>query len=1440
MACYKFSSCTAGNTTILWSTDPAWAPYVGGPAISFSNQGGNTVAYTVELIEDPCTSCQPNNPLVNTSFLIASLGCNSPNSCYKLTECNNSIAPVYVSNNLNPYIGLSIAVAEYPGYCFNVTGVVNPVECDANLPNIEVTCVNLCTCNLFCYELTNCLVADTIIVHTSLTLTLNTVIAINPAVIAPGGNNCWTVTDLYVQPCDINTGVLVTSIIPYGPNGCAACGTPPPCYTLADCSGTILPFNTNSNLAAYIGQVVHLTEYSGCAGPCFLVSLNTGPCPVVQAVTVTIGCVPCPPCNQTCYQLIDCQTRIPYAILSSPTANGVDLSLLVGQSIGKVCLSPEPVECTTGCWEVQIANTCGGAISAYVYNIYDDCAGCLNSCYSVQNCQTGAIDYIIKYTIPNPNGLPNPNTIVGAVGDLCFIAPTGCVTGCYQLQLIPGASCVGSIDWSTVVSYTPYNDCFSCLPKCYLLTECAPAVSAPIVVNNDLSLYVGQVAKICDSLGECHCYNVEISQSCTSAITIDNANASFTTCEECNSCECPPGYTKVGEFCQKITTIPAVANPTIYSTGPGSLNTTFYGILGTNFYGNISALPFPLTAVTGPDRFQDAAAVTVPSVNNIIGVWGPGVGSRLNSVGVWTTVNPNPLSQWIGFTECITIPTTGIYCIGIGGDDAVRIKIDGVLVAIASIGLFDFQYWHVFEISLTAGTHIITLEGFNTGGNTAFAAEIYNVTSAVLQTYTTSVQVQLATIFSTFPKRISGTFQTGETSGYSCPPGYALDSCGDKLVCSLIETIPYVECAPTYLVTSCEPGVEPFLTNTDLSAYIGSTYKACITNPTYSTTCFILKDCNRLVPDIVTNTNLTTSLWQIVNVDGYPGSCFIVTGVPVGNPCIAPITVVASLPVIGACDCPGAQVPWPNGCYCVTVEEVASEVAIDFLGVFSTAYNVCEDCLQVCYVLTDCNNALDPVTVCNDLEEYLGQVIKIEGCGDICWQVTLALNCDSSLAIPGKITLYEDCEACLPPLPPVPPPYDLHLRKIKPGWKSPNKCYTLDYIERINCSFGQQIYNEMLVARYGITMCCEEDVNKWDIKKQMLDLDMLKDPNLCKSTLCCCPAPCFIEAFVTVLPFCGAPNIVSVILDLPCPTPVLIDVEIEVLIEPAVCYCWSVGYDIAQPPLVISYIDCCCVPQTQVIDVSGEGSIPICSTTAPVSFGDPIVVTNQGLCGVANICNPPPFQACSCWQIYNPTLTTLGFTIDAICPSGPLPIGQVGTIAPGLSVYNCSIAPPVVDAGLVVINNGDCGTYCGPIPAVCVCYIIEATEPCTVDYTDCLGRPVVGYNILVGTNYICGNSMPIADATCSQFITIGATAADCSLGECEAPVIPCICYELTVPFDGFVHDVDIVDCTGVPVQISYAVGGKYYICSQSLPVSDPSVLVAATGFGCGPGQCVAP
>lgn len=1499
MACYKLTSCTAGNSTILWSSDPGFGSVIS--PVSLSNHGGTSVSYMVEVVEAPC-NCQPTDPTVNTSFLIFSPGCTSPYLCYKLQDCQDPQGPfIYVNNNLNPYVvsGQTVSIAEQPGHCYNVIGVTDPIECDNALPTIITsTCVEPCVCT-HCYEATNCEFPNgqpwIIIINSPVPLTPGNVIQPTPPITQPGYlGNCWTI-GLETIPC--NAGTVISSAVVQtdcqtclGPNECysltdcdgvtvyysnsalgayvgtyisspsfpghcfyvavaQSCPNPVvfdnpspcscPCYTLTDCAGLIPPFNTISNLAAYVGQVIQIDENGGCNGPCFLVSVNPGPCTAPRTATVSQGCVPCPPCND-CYLLIDCNTRLPYLTLSNPTANGVDLSTMIGQVIGQVCLGPNNTECTDGCWEIQQAQSCSGSVSAYVYNIFQDCAACNAICYKVTNCQTLQTIYI-NYTVPHPT-LPNPSSLVGqTLGSLCFEAPTGCLTGCWFVELNTAPDCPGAVDWTTVVSYTEFDDCDACLPKCYLLTECAPAVTPPFIVSNDLSLYVGFVAKICDSNGVCHCYHVELAQTCDGAIVIDNANASFTTCEECLSCDCPPGYTKIDDHCQKVTTVPATLNPTVYNSA-AALPNLQYGMLGTRFYPNITSLPYPLTAVTGPDRFVDLSTTNVPYTSLNTTIWGPTFfpyTSRLDTVGIWTNApcvgNCPPVNEWIGFAKCIDIPTSGTYCVGIAGDDCIRLKLDGVVIAQATIGLFDFNYWHVFELNLTAGTHVIVLECLNTGYAAAFGAEIYQTTLANLQTINTIPALQAVTIFSTFPMRSTPTpFQTGENSGYSCPPGSTLNLCGEPS-CTVIETIPFVPCAPTFLVTDCAGLMPPFTTNTDLSAYVGTgTYRTCINSTQYSTTCFLLRDCNRLVGDVITTSNMAPYLWTSVPLNEYPGSCFLVLPLPANTICLDnPVTLSPA-----QCDCPTAQAPWPDGCYCVTVEAIPPVPAPEFPGVFTdTPYNCCEDCLRVCYLLTDCQGALDPVVVCNDLAQYVGQIIQIEGCGDTCWQVAIANNCDGNTIFAGAITAFDSCQACLP-VPPQPPALELHPRRIKPGYFSPNCKVPLEYIEKVNCTFAKQVYDSMLVSRYGITVCCDNDLPTWANRKAILDYEMLIDPSLCKSTLCYCPKPCLIGTEIVLLPTCVAPAIVSAVIDLPCPAPVITGVVIEYDPVPADCICYTVTPN--EFPSTFAYIDCCCKVQFVTTDLSEP--ISLCASTVPVVLNGAITVVQNGPCDAIGPCNPP---VCYCWKVTNSNGpgSPDGSAIFDDCCTGPFCPSLFAMIAAGQSVSNCSFNAPVVSPGMIVENMGPCvNGSC--VPPVCQCYSLTLNDGgslgrCEFAYTDCNGVPQLAILVTGQTVYLC--SQTGFTPACPQVIDYTVTVVNNPCGPdgtCAPPVV-CNCYEIIISgVPGVPHGYQYRDCNGVDYA-SNNFPGTYYLCAQSINTFlDPEITVNVLPVDCA--HCISP
>jgi hypothetical protein len=109
---------------------------------------------------------------------------------------------------------------------------------------------------------------------------------------------------------------------------------------------------------------------------------------------------------------------------------------------------------------------------------------------------------------------------------------------------------------------------------------------------------------------------------------------------------------------------------------------------------------------------------------------------------------------------------------------------------------------------------------------------------------------------------------------------------------------------------------------------------------------------------------------------------------------------------------------------------------------------------------------------------------------------------------PVKVTLVEvftDCLDCLP-APPQPVVISQPKRKIKPGYSVPT-CDIHTY-EKITCKASEILYKQVLQLRYGISNCCPEEDEKWLIKKELIDLVSLIDPNyICKPSTSCCNQP---------------------------------------------------------------------------------------------------------------------------------------------------------------------------------------------------------------------------------------------------------------------------------------------------------------------------------------------
>jgi hypothetical protein len=1122
---------------------------------------------------------------------------------YILQPCDFDGTTLCTNSNLEAYLEQTITGGGLTG-CYTVSTASGVCESPIII-NTET--VEPCECP-HCYNIVNC--NDELITYQVSTPTypgLNVVISITSIFpLDPGIVNCWTVKGETTCLTAIPT---ITYNVEIDCPTCTSAGVV--CYKLTSCDGQTVIYST-SDLSAYVTPSLSITNVPGYTGQCFLVEeALRGQCfnPIDVPSPTTCTC--------ECYKLVDCTTDQDYLTLFNPTLNGVDLSLYVGQVIGTVCaVSGKSETCVNGCWRVEEAISCSGAVPRKVLNFKDSCEICTQVCYGLKDCDTQQIVYTVSYTVPNTNpSIPNPATLVGQVlGDLCFTpAAGGCVVGCYELEIIgPNTDCLNAINWTEVVSYNDHPTCLACKSSCYLLEPCDKTLSS-IIVNNNLSSYLNEIIKVCVADG-CACYTVKPSQTCEGAITIANPTSSVLSCDECTPCYCPPGYEKVGDVCQRIVTVPATPGPTTYIAAPGDKNAA-YGSLGTNFYNNITTLPFPLTQV-GLSNFQDAALTnltTYPSSPVNVGVWASGPNSRLNTVGIWTTTSPNPINEWIGFTACVDIPSTKTYCIGVAGDNKFRLSVDGTLIVQAlNVNVFNFNFWHVFEITLTQGFHVFKLEGWNDGGAAAFGAEVYNATSSTLQAFTTAAQLQdpNITIFSTFNK-IGTAFSTGINSGYICPPGSTFSDCGSGPSCTLVETIPYIPCQPTYKVVDCDGIQKDFITNTDLSDYVNNGYfKVCIPEPPTlllveppQPYAYTLTDCKGIVSDICTVTNLYQYLDTYVVLNGYTGSCFLVTAKPQGEPCEQPVEVVVNRDA--TCECnPVPNPAWPPGCYCVSVLPADPAAAQPFLGDFGDGFASCEACKRICYLLTDCKGLENPIVVTGiDLADCVGGVIKIKDCEDVCWRVSLADSCDGCIKevtvlecfpapVETKVCSYTNivtnestdiiriiingvqynsnqigycnpqnwidwlnslnlgvftyeadsttpcpiitiiatgtatygdlcyidtngtpvcapktcvtipvvdqtspCDLCSPPPVVVKETIvKLNTRAVAPGYTTP--VCSPEYYDKVNCTFAEQTNSQMLSARYGLHVCCDENPDKWDIKKELLDLQSLKNPNL--------------------------------------------------------------------------------------------------------------------------------------------------------------------------------------------------------------------------------------------------------------------------------------------------------------------------------------------------------
>lgn len=265
---------------------------------------------------------------------------------------------------------------------------------------------------------------------------------------------------------------------------------------------------------------------------------------------------------------------------------------------------------------------------------------------------------------------------------------------------------------------------------------------------------------------------------------------------------CPPGYTLAPDESYCFAYAEVGATPPVSSQNLIKKSDLVYSTFGTLIYD-----PGYLVNGTGSSTQID--------LSNTYWVNGTGLGTGndtvkgpLNRTAIWVTSQLS--SQTIGYSVCITTPVTKTYYIGVGADNSVVIKVDSVEIinmdpTAMSIYLSangypgtgvdaTFKFWHIYPVTLSAGTHIVELIGFNESSVAAFGAQIYDASPAQLELVTNNSQLSPYLIFSS-ENEVGNPAQLGSDGiGYSCPSGYSLVLCDGSPKCRQLITAATINC----------------------------------------------------------------------------------------------------------------------------------------------------------------------------------------------------------------------------------------------------------------------------------------------------------------------------------------------------------------------------------------------------------------------------------------------------------------------------------------------------------------------------------------------------------------------------------------------------------------------------------------------------------------------
>jgi hypothetical protein len=403
---------------------------------------------------------------------------------------------------------------------------------------------------------------------------------------------------------------------------------------------------------------------------------------------------------------------------------------------------------------------------------------------------------------------------------------------------------------------------------------------------------------------------------------------------------------------------------------------------------------------------------------------------------------------------------------------------------------------------------------------------------------------------------VLGVPRDGSWSDYVCGgaftetvPAYIYENTG---LCSLaIETNTF-ECPKHYQIINCQDTTQIICVSNDLSSEFASGLSIQVS--AYPEICWYIEEL--LVPCLSPVTVVVTQTF--VNCEVCEET--LKTYYKLIN-CIDPLVVVyTETDVSASIGSVIAVNEYPDDCWTIEVSALAVS-PVDVTGVIEFAS--CEECGRQFYLLEDCNteNPEPNIITSTDLSLYVGQVITLEYCPEICWLVS-ETDVSSENEVINVTGLYTTCEICQIMVLPclcsrvtnnitagtrfeyydcngiskftpalalgqrsskvcakfwvdttaveyfgdcvegVCPDDSQPIKSIRPGYNTPG-C-TPEKYEKIMCNFSEGIYKQIVSILYGVTTCCGEDSYRWEIRKELIELKAIEDPNYtCQLTGTC-------------------------------------------------------------------------------------------------------------------------------------------------------------------------------------------------------------------------------------------------------------------------------------------------------------------------------------------------